>query len=434
MTARDLVTSRIAARARRFPDLDLTPLDTAGLDRRDAALAFAIDRAVARRWLTLITVIESQLNRSWPSLQPQVQAALLVGTAQLLLLERLPDHAVINEAVQWTKVNAGPKPAGLVNAALRKVAAMRQETVAEHDPKRRDEVPLHDGRARRLSHPIFEADPLPRLAQQTSHPVELLKRWADRFGLQRSTELAQHSILRPPILVTALGAAHQGCEPHDEPGFAVFSGDHRELEALLEAHPPARVQDPATAAAVNATADLRPKIIVDACAGKGTKARQLHETHPHARIIASDKNADRLATLRAVADRTARLEVVEPGRMRDLVGQVDLLVLDVPCSNTAVLARRPEAKYRFGPDSLSQLVDLQRQIIADHLSLLAESGHLLYSTCSLEPQENEAQAQWIVRWHGLRIRRENLRLPQGLPGEPSRRYTDGGYFALLQKK
>ncbi len=434
MTARDLVTSRIAARARRFPDLDLTPLDTAGLDRRDAALAVAIDRAVARRWLTLVRVIESQLNRSWPSLQPQVQAALLVGTAQLVLLERLPDHAVINEAVQWTKVNAGAKPAGLVNAALRKVAAMRQQIVAEHDPKRRDELPLHDGRARRFGHRIFDAEPLPRLAQQTSHPVDLLKRWAERFGPQRSTELAQHSILRPPILVTAPAAAHRACEPHDEPGFGVFGGDHRELEALLEAHPSARVQDPAAAAAVNATADLRPKIIVDACAGKGTKARQLHETHPHARLMASDKNADRLATLRAVADRTDRLEVIEAGRMRDLVGRVDLLVLDVPCSNTGVLARRPEAKYRFGDDSLSQLVDLQRQIIADHLSLLAESGHLLYSTCSLEPQENEAQAKWIVRWHGLRIQRENLRLPQGLPSEPSRRYTDGGYFALLQKK
>lgn len=434
MTARDLVTSRIAAQARRFPDLDLTPLDTTGLDRRDAALAFAIDRAVARRWLTLITVVESQLNRSWLSLQPQVQAALLVGTAQLLLLERLPDHAVINEAVQWTKENAGAKPAGLVNAALRKVAAMRHQTVAEHDPERRDELPLHDGRARRLGDRIFDAEPLPRLAQQTSHPVDLVRRWAERFGSQRSTELAQHSILRPPILVTALAAGHRSCEPHDELDFSVFSGDHRELEALLEAYPPARVQDPASASAVQATADLRPKIIVDACAGKGTKARQLHEIHPHARIVAGDKNADRLATLRVVADRTDRLEVIEPGRMRDLVGRADLLVLDVPCSNTGVLARRPEAKYRFGDDSLSQLVDLQRQIIADHLSLLAESGHLLYSTCSLEPQENEAQVKWIVRWHGLRIRRQDLRLPQGLPGEPARRYTDGGYFALLQKK
>ncbi len=409
------------------------PLDTTGLDRRDAGLAFAIDRAVSRRWLTLVIVVESRLNRSWRSLQPEVQAALLVGAAQLLFLERLPDHAVINEAVQWTKVNAGPKPAGLVNAALRQVAALCQETVAEHDPQRRDELPLHDGRARRLSGPVFDADPLVRLAQHTSHPVELVKRWLEKFGTERTTQLAQHDIVRPPILVTGLGSPCEGCDPHDEAGFVVFDGDRGELEALLVEHPSARVQDPAAAAAVKATDDLQPKIIVDACAGKGTKARQLLQTHPRARIIASDTNNDRLATLRALADRTDRLEAVNPRQLTDFAGQVDLLVLDVPCSNTGVLARRPEAKYRFCDDSLSQLVDLQRQIIADHLLLLAPSGHLLYSTCSLSPEENEAQAKWIVRWHRFGIRHQGLRLPQGLPGEPPQRYADGSYFALLQK-
>lgn len=433
MNARDLVTSRIAARARHFPDMDLMPLDTTGLDRRDAALAFAIDRAVARRWLTLVIVVESRLNRSWRSLQPEVQAALLVGAAQLLFLERLPDHAVINEAVQWTKVNAGPKPAGLVNAALRQVAALCQETVAEHDPQRRDELPLHDGRARRLSAPVFDADPLARLAQHTSHPVELVKRWVEQFGSQRSTQLMQHDTMRPPILVTGLGSPCARCEAHDEADFVVFEGERGELEALLAEHSSARVQDPAAAAAVKATGDLQPKIIVDACAGQGTKTHQLLQMHPQARIIASDTNKNRLATLRALADRTDRLEVIKPHQLMELAGKVDLLVLDVPCSNTAVLARRPEAKYRFCDDSLSQLVDLQRQIIADHLLLLAPSGHLLYSTCSLAPQENEAQAKWIVRWHGFAIRRQVLRLPQGVPGDPPQRYSDGSYFALLQK-
>lgn len=433
MNARDLVTSRIAARAKRYPDMDLAPLDTSSLDRRDAGLAFAIDRAVARRWLTLVIVVESRLNRSWRSLQPEVQAALLVGAAQLLFLERLPDHAVINEAVQWTKENAGHKPAGLVNAALRRVAELCQETVVEHDPQRRDELPLHDGRARRLSEPVFGGDPLARLAQHTSHPMALVKQWVEQFGLQRSQQLMQHNIVRPPILVTGLGSPCERCEAHDEPDFAVFEGDRHELEALLAEHPSARVQDPAAAAAVNATGDLQPKIIVDACAGKGTKARQLLQMHPQARVIASDTNKDRLATLRALADQNDHLEVVKPRELLDLAGQVDLLVLDVPCSNTGVLARRPEAKYRFGDESLSQLVDLQRQIIADYLPLLAQSGHMLYSTCSLSPLENEAQAKWIVRWHRFSIRDQSLRLPKGLPGDPPQRYADGSYFALLQK-
>ena len=89
--------------------------------------------------------------------------------------------------------------------------------------------------------------------------------------------------------------------------------------------------------------------------------------------------------------------------LKDLRDQVDLLVMDVPCSNTAVLARRCEARYRFNLKSLSQLVDQQKQIIADALPYLKASGRILYSTCSLDPAENEEQAQWIIKWHNFSI-------------------------------
>ncbi|MHC5007407.1 MAG: transcription antitermination protein NusB, partial [Planctomycetota bacterium] len=102
-TPRHLVAARIAERARQFPQLFPQRLRTGGLAGRDAALAHAIDQAVARRWLTLTAVLQSQLSRPWDHLQPVVQSALLVGAAQLLLLERLPDHAVINESVEWAK-------------------------------------------------------------------------------------------------------------------------------------------------------------------------------------------------------------------------------------------------------------------------------------------------------------------------------------------
>ncbi|MHC4589970.1 MAG: transcription antitermination factor NusB, partial [Planctomycetota bacterium] len=102
-SARYLVASRVAQRAERFPQLFPEQLRTGGLAGRDAALAHAIDQAVARRWLTLAAVLQAQLNRPWERLQPAVQSALLVGAAQLLLLERLPDHAVINESVAWVK-------------------------------------------------------------------------------------------------------------------------------------------------------------------------------------------------------------------------------------------------------------------------------------------------------------------------------------------
>ena len=174
MTPRSLVTTRIAKRALQYPDFDLAPMDTDCLDQRDAALARAIDQAIARRWLTLKVVIESQLNRDFVSMQPHLQATLLVGSAQLLLLEKLPDHAVINEAVESSKSKLGKGAAGFTNAVMRKVADLRSEIVETHDPDRCDELPLNDGRAWRLNKNIFDKEADIRLAQQTAHPPALI--------------------------------------------------------------------------------------------------------------------------------------------------------------------------------------------------------------------------------------------------------------------
>ena len=163
MSARDRITSRIADQARRYPDFDLSPLDTSGLDGRDSALARAMEMATLRRWLTLTTILDIKLDQPWERLQPTVKAPLLVGAAQLLLLDKIPDHAAINEAVNWTKRHARARAGGLVNAILRRVAEIRLEIVERHDPSRADELALHDGRALHLKENIFDDDPVTRI-------------------------------------------------------------------------------------------------------------------------------------------------------------------------------------------------------------------------------------------------------------------------------
>lgn len=187
MTARDVAAARIARRARQFPDLELAPLDTGALDPRDAALAGAIDHAVARRWLTLVAVIEHHLSRPWEEVEPKLQAVLLAGAAQLLLLDRVPDHAVIDESVEIAKRRVRAGAAGLVNAVLRAIARQRVEIVKEHDASRRDEIARGDGSAWRLADDILDAEPRTRLAQQTSHPIDLLNRWHAGYGERRTT-------------------------------------------------------------------------------------------------------------------------------------------------------------------------------------------------------------------------------------------------------
>src|SRR5690606_16359092 len=112
--------------------------------------------------------------------------------------------------------------------------------------------------------------------------------------------------------------------------------------------------------------------------------------HPEARIIATDVDASRFADLAQTFANHARVRVMKVDEVRrDFAGQADLLLLDVPCSNTAVFARRPEARYRWSDRATRELVALQRRIIADALPLVAPAGHILYSTCSLDERENQ---------------------------------------------
>lgn len=438
MTPRDLVTRRIAARASSFPNFDLSPLETGSLDARDAALARAIDHAVARRWLTLAAVLDSRLDQAWDALQPKVQAPLLVGAAQLLLMERLPDHAVINEAVEWTKANARHKAGGLVNAVLRRVAKLRGEVARLRDMHvdlPRNVLPLEDGRAMTLAEDVFDADPALRLAQQTSHNHELIIHWMRSHGPKVMHRLAMHSLVHAPIIVTGMDSERlpqDDLVPHDKPGFFVYTGPREQLDALLAEHPHGRVQDPGTAAAMNHSAGLQPKLIVDLCAGRGTKTRQLAQLHPEARIVATDMDEDRFGMLQDTFAGDNRVKVVPFADVGQYREQADLLVLDVPCSNTGVLGRRVEAKYRFTETSLEAVCEIQRQIIADALPLLAPNARLLYSTCSIEKQENHRQAKWMEHWHPLHIVDEVQLLPRSMPGDSPTAYADGGYAVLMQ--
>ena len=155
-------------------------------------------------------------------------------------------------------------------------------------------------------------------------------------------------------------------------------------------------------ASTSTTRGLSPKLIIDFCAGKGTKTKQLAAAHPGARVVAADINARRAAVLRETFAGDGSIEVVPFDTLSDFRGQADLLLIDAPCSNTGVLARRVEARYRFGPEATQSLVDCQRQLVADAIPLLADNGHLLYATCSIQAAESADLAAWIRRWHRLR--------------------------------
>jgi len=454
----------VAKQARRYPnELLISPLGDEHLSPRDASFAHALYDVVMRRWVTLEHVAQLGLKREIGELDASVRAAVLCGSAQMLLMNTIPPRAAINESVQWAKrVTRNSRSGGFVNAALRRVSELIGEppvvTIGEDGeeivtpapqtgwpPRRerydwaRNELPLADGRATPLMQEVLPEDTYQRIAVATGHPVELLRLWSKSMALREVRALALHGIVRPPVILNSAHATsplpEQSTEPHSAPGHHVFSGSRAELVRLLGERSDLWVQDPASSLAVESVTDLDPKLIVDACAGQGTKTRQLAETFPGARIVATDIDHPRRAALaEAFKDgpHAERVTVIDHRELVDWAGKADLVLLDVPCSNTGVLARRVEARHRATETVVTELLSLQRQIVADAVKLLGTGGAVLYSTCSLDPRENEEIVEWAARWHGFEATRSSRRMPAGGPGEPATAYSDGSFAALLR--
>lgn len=447
-TPRDCVHRLLSSQCRRFPELEIAELHTTGLDERDASLAHAIYDTVLRRWLTLRHLLTAELNVPWEDLHPKIAAALLAGAAQIVFFDKVPAHAATDEAVKWAK-QAGARSGGLVNAVLRALIArlggkddgIPRDVVTLWTPGR-TELPLATGGALRFRTEILPADPMQALSIATSHPVELLRQWSRHMPMLEVRRLALHGLASAPVILNTSYAASElpakNLSPHSAPGHHVFTGTRSELSALLDSRRDLWVQDSASSLAVSSVSDLAPALIIDACAGMGTKSRQIAATFPSARVIATDIDTVRLGALRESVRAVRGVEVVPYEKLRDFVGQADLVVLDVPCSNTAVLARRVEARYRYERARQEKLASMQKQIIADSIPLLKGAagpgprGAILYSTCSLDPLENEDQARWAAKWHMFKITREHRRLPGGGPGDPPESYSDGSYAVLLQ--
>jgi len=439
---RAAVYARLAAEAGRYPDLALEPLELRGVAERDQALAHAIYDAALRRWITIRQLARVHLRQPWEQLEPAVVGALLGGAAQLLFFDRVPPHAALDETVEWTK-SAAPRAAGLVNAVLRRISELiEREPTGE--PRRasawtnsRDEVPLAEGSALRLGAACLPEEQLARAAAAAGIPLWQVRHWADHLGEDDAVHAAWHSIGAGPTVLNVQAAREAPAGgrvlQHRAPGHMVFTGSRAELLSLLARHPDVWVQDSTSAAAVSLLEGSGPGPIIDLCAGRGTKTRQLLARFPNARIVACEVSEPRLGDLRSLAAGSAgRLEARYPPEILGaLRSRCDVVVADVPCSNSGVLARRVEARHRCSPRQLARLTAQQKEILAGAVSLLRPGGQLLYSTCSLEPEENQQIAAWLVAAHGLSLAREHLILPDGGPGRPPSEYRDGGYAALL---
>jgi 16S rRNA (cytosine967-C5)-methyltransferase len=408
-------------------------LGTHALPPRDQAFAFELAHGVLRRERLLDHVLLGLAHRGLPE-DPRLVAALRLGAYQLTFVPGMPTHAAVHATVQIVRSNKG-----FANAVLRGIARAIEERPAADE--RRDLV-IGPDRVLRLARPLPDDEAL-RLAVVHSLPDFLVERWVTAFGIEAARGIAAAASAIPGVFLRVAAARDPAALTADltAAGVEVTTTAHERMLRWSGGSSPFAtaafrdgafvVQDP-TAAAAAAALPCRPgDVVVDLCAAPGTKTTALAErVRPGGRVFAFDVDA---ARRQRIVENVARLRLGEVVQIVDdasTLPRADAVLADVPCSNSGVLARRVEVRRRLQPTTFAEMASLQRRLLAQALRLCKPGGVVLYSTCSIDPEENDAVVDGLLA-DGTMPRATALRRCLTLPkaGE-----CDGGWFALLRRE
>ncbi len=416
-------------------------LRTAPLSAADRRLATQLVYGVLRRRGTLDALLRPLVHREPHKVEPWLWEALRLGAFQLLLLTGIPPHAALFETVELAARRGEPRGKGFLNGVLRKVAELPTPGAAAGPAT--DALPTQDGTYRRLSRPALPdpaADPVEYLSVGFAWPRWLTERWLGRFGWDECVRIGFWFAGPAPVwlrvnplrgdregLLQKLRAAGIDAEPGQHPQ-AVRLKDWtpvRDLPGYAEGL--FVVQDESAMAPATALAPEPGMTVLDVGAAPGGKTTHLAELmHNQGRIVACDPDARRLAHVEETARRLG-LSIVE-ARATDEppAGPFDAALVDVPCSNTGVLGRRPELRWRLKPRDLEHLVQLQTRLLIEACERVRPGGAVVYSTCSIEPEENRGVVRNVLTGMREVVLEDEA---DSVPGRP----TDGGYWAKLRR-
>lgn len=428
MNARDWALFELDSR--RLPDCEVGVLPGDVRDRnpptdsRDLALAERITTGVIKNHLLLMHLVRHYSGRALNQIDSLVLKILEIGLYQLRCLDRIPPSAAVDEAVEQCRRFGRARAAGFVNAILRNAT-------------RQPDIDLPDSRT----------DPEPHASIALSHPPELFRRLTSIMSVEDALRFCRHNNDEPPTLVRLLrGASVEQLTsdgvtitPHEQPGMFLVQHARRAILESWAQRGLAQAQD-ATAASVVPRMEIQPgQRLLDRCSGMGTKTLQMREyLGSEGSIIAIDPSGPRCDALREILQvrKIENVQVHQVSMLRQVAGlnlpMFDRVLLDVPCSNSGVLARRAEARYAQDQRSLDSLVKLQRDIVDDTAEYLSPGGVLVYSTCSVWPRENKMQVEkFLSRNPDYTIVDSFSELPS-FDSDPTR-YHDGGFIAVLRR-
>jgi 16S rRNA (cytosine967-C5)-methyltransferase len=357
------------------------------------------------RWRSLLDhEISQACSQKLEKLDPEVLIALRLAAYQIIFLDRVPKRAAVHESVELVKRARKRSAVPFANAVLRKLA--------------------NQTRGFRETPAIADVTSVVELSERSAHPEWLVKRWVNELGYHAAQQVCAHD-QRTPETAIQLGQAGLDHEIDDElkqggiqlaPGRLLASarrvqlGDVTRTRAFLDGR--SAVQDEASQ--LVALLVGRGSSILDCCAAPGGKTRLIAQRNPDAAIVAIELHSHRARLLRKQVP--AQNVQVVTADVRDLPVSIafDRVLADVPCSGTGTLARNPEIKWRLRPEDLGDLQIRQLAILRAAMQHVAPGGRLVYSTCSLEPEENSQVVEKAIAadssFHVLDSRHELERL------------------------
>ncbi len=378
-------------------------------DARDLSLCREIVLGVVR-WQRLLEWHIRRYARKFAKLPIEVQAVLYAGAFQVIFLTRIPYFAAVDESVKAVDLLGSGWAKGLVNAVLRKLAGSNHL------------IPDSPGFfLTRCKGENFSTC----ISRFSSHPTWMVRRWVEFHGKERAAEICFHNNQRAPLtlrvnLLSAPGV-EQAVGRLQEAGIDVrkgllvpealelpgFRGNPAFIPGLEDGW--FQVQDQAAQLVVRLSG-IRPGMkVLDLCAGVGGKTSHLAALMENRGVLYGfDTSASRLKTLQENCSRLG-VRCLQVLRSRDELealldkGDLDLVLVDAPCSGLGVIRRHPDIKWNRRTEDIYSLSLLQREIVAQGIRGLRPGGRLLYSVCTLEPEETLEQVSCFIRSHGLEL-------------------------------
>lgn len=363
------------------------------LEPRDKALLNELVNGVIRWRGKLDWILTGFYHGDYQKCLNIVKNSMRVGLYQIVFLNKIPEYSAINEAVEIVKRIQGEKTAGIVNGVLRNIARNLEN----------------------VRYPLRTDDKIYHLSIMNSHPKWMIKRWFESLGEEETEKLLEFNNIRPavPVRVNLNLAKVEEIEKifkdHDveyykseyHPSTLMLVSPRYDISASdLFKTGKITIQDPAASLAASLAQPKEGDFVLDMCAAPGGKSVYIAEMMKDAgRIVSVDKYKSKIRLINEYAERM-NLNSIEAmiGDSRELDGDLrpDIIIVDAPCSGLGTLAKKPEIKWKRDIDDIPKLVNTQRELLESAYKLMKPGSALVYSSCTIEPEENEENIRWFI--------------------------------------